>query len=157
MLLIPTMKPNFCWYGMAALLWPANQRPNLSIQTWTDSFIIYSSIYAAAHPECTTALFKYIHTVRLGASRSPGLGWRDYDVQFRLKKEQNPNMSFAMVDQELWLLYMQAPLFAPKNNPEQIGKCYDFNYRGSVKEGPAPINTTLSAAHSTTPQPNASL
>lgn len=39
-------------------------------------------------------------------------------------------MSFAMVDQELWLLYMQAPLLSPRNNPEQIGKCYDFNYRG---------------------------
>lgn len=108
------------------------------IQTWTDLFLIFSSIYAAAHPECTTALFKYIHTVRLGASRSPGLGWRDYDVQFRLKKEQNPNMSFAIVDQELWLLYMQAPLLSPRNNPEQIGKCYDFNYRGVCQRRPCP-------------------
>lgn len=59
-------------------------------------------------------------------------------------------MSFAMVDQELWLLYMQAPLLSPRNNPEQIGKCYDFNYRGgggSVKEGLAPINTNVSSAH----------
>lgn len=108
------------------------------IQTWKDLFLIYSSIYAAAHPECTTALLKYIHTVRLGASRSLGLGWCDYDVQFRLKKEQNPNMSFAMVDQELWLLYMQAPLLAPKNNPEQIGKCYDFNNRGVCQRRPCP-------------------
>ena len=39
-----------------------------------------------AHPECATALFKYMHTIRLGAGRSINLGRHEYDIQFRLKK-----------------------------------------------------------------------
>ena len=35
-----------------------------------------------------------MHTVCLGASRSVGsnYGWKNYDTQFRLKKESNPTM-----------------------------------------------------------------
>ncbi|CAC5416742.1 unnamed protein product [Mytilus coruscus] len=44
----------------------------------------------------------------LGASRSIGLGWKDYDQEFRLKKARNPAMSWATVDQELWLLYIHS-------------------------------------------------
>ncbi|XP_062588298.1 uncharacterized protein LOC134249974 [Saccostrea cucullata] len=107
------------------------------IQVWTNLFLVYSSIYVTAHPECATALLKYMHTIRLGASRSSGLGWRDYDIQFRLRKGQNPNISFANVDQELWLLYMQPP--ATPNNyytKDQGNKCYDFNFRGSCQKRP---------------------
>ena len=76
-----------------------------------------------------------MHTIRLGAGRSPGLGWRDYDIHFRLKKEQNPSMSFASVDQELWLLYMQAPTaHASSSTKGQVNKCYDFNFRGNCQK-----------------------
>lgn len=51
-----------------------------------------------------------MHTIRLCASRAKALGWRDYNTQFRLKKECNPNMTITVVDQELWLLYKYSPL-----------------------------------------------
>ncbi|VDI38663.1 Hypothetical predicted protein [Mytilus galloprovincialis] len=35
-----------------------------------------------------------------------GPGSKDYNQQFRLKKARNPAMSWATVDQELWLLYI---------------------------------------------------
>ena len=48
-----------------------------------------------------------MHDVKLGASRSTGLGWREYDQQFRLKKKPRlPSTSWGQVDQELWLIYM---------------------------------------------------
>ena len=40
------------------------------INQWTDAFVIYASIYSAVHPASTSGLFKYMHTVRLGAKRS---------------------------------------------------------------------------------------
>ena len=48
-----------------------------------------------------------MHDVKLGASRSTGLGWREYDQQLRLKKKARlPSTSWGQVDQELWLIYM---------------------------------------------------
>jgi hypothetical protein len=42
--------------------------------------------------------------IKLGASRSKDLGWRDYDQQFRMKKERNPSLSWGDIDMELWVL-----------------------------------------------------
>ncbi|XP_061165683.1 uncharacterized protein LOC133174598 [Saccostrea echinata] len=101
------------------------------IQVWTDGFLIYASIYASAHAESRVQLFKYIHTIRLGASRVKTLGWRDYDIQFRLKKKANPSLSFAIVKQELWLLYMYSAPSTQISSPQaSILKCYEFNYKG---------------------------
>lgn len=72
-----------------------------------------------------------MHTVRLGASRANNLGLREYDVEFRLKKERNPCISIASVDSELWLIYMHQSLQSPSrvSKPRPF-KCYDFNYKG---------------------------
>ena len=105
------------------------------IQTWTDAFLIYASIYSSAHPESRTHLFKYIRTIRLGASRVKSLGWRDYDIQFRLKKEANPSLSFGTVDQELWLLYVYNTPPTQIHPPQPLLlKCYDFNYKGQCNK-----------------------
>lgn len=63
------------------------------ILEWTDAFLCFN--LCLAHPECRTPLFKYMHTIILGASLAKVLGWRDYDIQFRLKKECTPAMLFA--------------------------------------------------------------
>lgn len=138
-LLINNQDPNddvqflTCSNGTVSMSQKSKAKPITSIQTWVDAFLIFASIYVTAHPECATALFKYMHTVRLGASRTNHLGWREYDVQFRLKKERNPSISFALVDSELWLIYMhqslqiQSPSRASEPRPF---KCYDFNYKG---------------------------
>lgn len=67
--------------------------------------------YVTAHPECATSLLKYMHTVRFGPSRT-NLDWKEYDFQFRLKKELSPSICFASVamDNELWLIFMHQSL-----------------------------------------------
>ncbi|KAK3103215.1 hypothetical protein FSP39_017482 [Pinctada imbricata] len=106
-----------------------------NIQQWTDAFLVYSSVYATAHPSSFAGLLKYMHTVRLGASRTSGLGRKNYDIQFRLKREQNPALSWSVVDQELWLMYMY---YNSSGNNDittstSSNKCYDFNYKGSCQ------------------------
>ena len=71
------------------------------INTWLDVFLTYISIYISTYPESTQGLLKYMYTVKLGASRSTGLGWREYDQQFPLKKSKCPALSWGTVDQ-LW-------------------------------------------------------
>lgn len=68
--------------------------------------MIFASIYSAAHPSVITSIIKYMYTVCFGASRTVGLSWKNYGIQLRLKKEKNSNMSWAVVDQELWLMYV---------------------------------------------------
>ena len=73
--------------------------PITDIQVWTDDFG-GASIFVRAHYEVSISLFKYLHVIRFGASKASRLGWCDYDIQFRLKKEYNPYMSYSVVDQQ---------------------------------------------------------
>ena len=114
-----------------------------TVEVWTDAFIVYISIYSAVHTSKFQALLKYMHDVRLGASRIKGLGWKEYDEQFRLKMSVNPTKSWEVIDQELWLLYMVSPNTVPeiKHNSQvglksSINKCYNFNYKGTCDRTP---------------------
>jgi len=116
------------------ILQPKPSKAINDINTWIDAFLIYTTIYTATHPECTQGMLKYIYTVKLGASRASGLGWKDYDQQFRLKRAGNPSMPWGTVDQELWLLYIH-----PSNNTYRSlqpntnvtnRKCYEYNNKG---------------------------
>ena len=80
----------------------------VDIDMWTDAFTVFISIYTSVHSADIAGLLKYMHTVRLGAKRTGGLAWRNYDEQFRLKKAQNQVMPWGQIDQELWLLYMSS-------------------------------------------------
>ena len=55
---------------------------------------------------------KYMDLVRHAARAFGGYGWREYDVQFRLKQARQPGRSWVSVDAELWLMlvaFQRAP------------------------------------------------
>ena len=56
------------------------------ISMWLDAFLIFTSIYISAHPNSSQGLLKYMYDVKLGASRSKGLVWSDYDQQLMLSE-----------------------------------------------------------------------
>lgn len=110
-----------------------------TIEKWTDAFIIFMSIYISAHPHKASELLKYMSTVRLGASRYPGLGFKTYDEQYRLRKSLDPASSWAVVDNELWLFYMVSsqPLTpSTSQSNTNYNKCYDFNFQGACIRNP---------------------
>lgn len=74
-----------------------------SISRWTDAFLVYASIYASAHQESFQCLLKYLHDIRLGASRcgEGDLGWKKYDDQFRLRRSIDPTKEWYKVNYEL--------------------------------------------------------
>ena len=93
-----------------------------SISEWTDSILIYAAIYLQKFPHQIQGLLKYISSIRLGASRSNTFGWRDYDIQFRLRRSKNSMTNWENIDAELWLIYMGlAPVTErkPANNTLQ--------------------------------------
>jgi hypothetical protein len=63
---------------------------NFSLNCW-ETWIPMLSIILVAQ-----SLFKYMFSIKLGASRSKDLGWRDYDQQFRMKKERSPSLSWGL-------------------------------------------------------------
>ncbi|XP_061167326.1 uncharacterized protein LOC133176185 [Saccostrea echinata] len=106
-----------------------------SIETWTNAFLIFTSIYLTKFPEHIQSILKYINIIRTAAQRSTNLNWLNYDVQFRLKRSRNHTLDWGSVDAELWLLYVthgqttlsqQAP-----NHTSKSPKCFDFNYKGT--------------------------
>ena len=78
-------------------------------------------------------MFRYMALIKRGAEKVKG-NWLDYDIQFRLKKSYNSSLSWASVDAELWMMYMQPS--TPANNVshqqsvQPLNKCYDFNVQG---------------------------
>lgn len=122
-----------------------------TIEKWTDAFIVFMSIYLAVHPEKTQGLLKYMQSMRLGASRIHGLGWKDYDQQFRLRLSYDPTKSWDTVDNELWLMYMVSDggnssgsnLTTPAPGQANVAyksnsynKCYNYNYKGLCDRSP---------------------
>ena len=115
-----------------------------TISKWTDAFIVYISIYSSAHPSKYQALLKYMHTVRLGATRVRGLAWEIYDEQFRLKRSMDLTTCWDAVDQELWLLYMvggynnefQSSSTVFNNYRPSFNKSYNFNLKGICERNP---------------------
>ena len=62
----------------------------MDVEKWTNAFIIFSSVLIAKHPDHAQGLLKYMNSIRLGASRHQGLGWKAYDAQYRLRKSTKP-------------------------------------------------------------------
>lgn len=116
-----------------------NSKKINNIEQWTDAFIIFCSIYLEAHPAKTLEILKYMNDVRLAASRSGNLGFKEYDQQFRLKMAKNPTKPWGEVDSELWLMFVLPAvktLSAAPTYQSQSKKCYNYNYQGSCFRSP---------------------
>ena len=93
------------------IVWEENKpkRQITSITGWTTAFLIFASVYLEAHPSKGQELLKYCHLIRTSSARFGGWGWKNYDIQFRLRKMRNPERSWATIDSELWAVYMGVP------------------------------------------------
>lgn len=54
------------------LIEPKQQKRLLNIETWTDAFLIFTSIFCTAHHLKFQDLLKYIHCIRLDSKRCAG-------------------------------------------------------------------------------------
>ena len=110
------------------------QRPNnekeLSIEKWTDAFLIFSSIYVEAHPEQMQDILQYMFVIREAAGKYDDTMWRKYDEPFRLRQavkvspwyKINPDLWLRCFSTQLGNQHRQPPVY--KSNPPP---CIDFN------------------------------
>lgn len=120
-----------------------------NIHIWTSAFMIYMSVLLEKWPQKGQELLKYMSMVRLAASRGSGLGWVSFDEQYRLRKARSPESSWAIVDMELWVIYVSTqPSFDFSSNMrsipspmQQFGGKTDFNtqhFQGTLKSQNSP-------------------
>ena len=97
---------------------PATPHPRKldSIDKWSSAFHVFMAIYTTRHQGRFLELLKYAETVRTASVQFPGLGWRNYDEQFRLRMEANPSRSWASMDMELWVTVAAAGSMLPAAN-----------------------------------------
>lgn len=101
-----------------------------SLDNWTDSFLIFASIYLEAHPNKTQQMLKYMNDIRLGAEKANW--WVTYDEQYCLRMALNPSSNWGTIDSELKLVYINPNSVATQQSKQQVStlfKCYDYNYR----------------------------
>ena len=112
------------------------RKPNVkinSINSWSSAFLVFMAIYLRAHPNRNQELFKYMHIIRTAASRFSGWGWREYDRNFRMRMQAHPQKSWAVIDGELWALYVVVPA-SPQSSwgfNNEISQGEQNRFRGS--------------------------
>ena len=90
----------------------SQEKPTIKINTisaWTSAFLVYAAVYLSYHPQRAQEILKYMHTVRSAAIRFGSYGWRQYDINFRMRQQRNPQNSWGNIDSELWFLFVVAP------------------------------------------------
>ncbi len=117
---------------------PASAHPRKlqTIDHWTSAFHTFMAVFTVRHPNRFGELLKYSESIRLAAAQFPGLGWRSYDEQFRLRQEVHPSRSWAVLDSELWLTVAAAAStsFLPvaANNHMAMGRNVSSNSKGGL-------------------------
>ena len=76
---------------------PAQHTRIASIEQWTLVFLVFASIYLFRHFVQAKQLLKYADTLSSAAFYRAGYGWRDYDIQFRLRQARMLIRSWASI------------------------------------------------------------
>ena len=72
-----------------------------SIESWTDAFLIYMSIYVSKFKDKACEMLRYMALVREATWLKSGYGWRAYDEGFRQRQAFGPT-PWNVMNQELW-------------------------------------------------------
>ena len=90
----------------------SQRKPTIKINTisaWTSTILVYPSVYLSYHSQRAQEILKYMHTVRSAAIRFGSYRWSQYDINFRMRQQRNPQNSWRSIDAELWFLFVVAP------------------------------------------------
>lgn len=107
---------------------PKNTKDKVTtIEKWTDSFLIFSSIYLKRYPDKIQELLQYMIIIRDAASRSTStFSRRTYDEQFRLRQATSVQ-PWGKLNSDLWLRVMTSSTSQSDQPTQPKGTCFDFN------------------------------
>lgn len=79
--------------------------PALSIERWTDAFLIYMHFYCLRFPEQREAMHKYMHIIRSMEQSAPPLVWMMYDREFHVLRQSNPSLPWHALHPQLYFFH----------------------------------------------------
>ena len=105
------------------------------IEVWDRAFTIYQYRYVQAHPEQAQGLLMYGRLIKDMAWR--GLGWLQYDEQFRRLRETDPNAyPWGAIEPNLWATWaLPRAIGQFSNNSNTIGRGQSRGGRGYFNSG----------------------
>ena len=110
-----------------------------SFGMWQSVFNTFMSIFVTKHLTRCAELLKYAEIIRTASIQYPGLGWRTYDEQFRLKQESDPGRSWGNLDTELWLTVAAVSTpFTSNYNVSWRATAHNNNGHNHVVQPPRP-------------------
>lgn len=66
--------------------------PVLSIERWTDAFLIYMHFYCLRFLDQRTAMHKYMHIIQSMEQSAPHMAWMGYDREFHVLRHSDPSL-----------------------------------------------------------------
>ncbi|XP_035664944.1 mucin-5AC-like [Branchiostoma floridae] len=91
-----------------------NKTP-LTLDQWTDAFLVYHYIYIQRHPAATSALVSYQHLIRTMASR--GANWLRYDEAFRSYRQSSTHTPWNSPHLQLYIDAFTTPFQVARPQP----------------------------------------
>lgn len=117
----------------------------MSIQQWTDAFVIYMAIYIEKYPEQAPHLLKYCYFIRDMHKMLGDKSWRVYDENFCMLREssnlpwQKPVEELRVKASAICNFQSQQP-FRTNAGSRPIKFCYAFNNGESCSHNPCPYS-----------------
>ena len=116
--------------GVINLNHDAKFKNPISIDLWTDAFLVFTAIYLEKYPNDAPHLLKYCHTVRELQRLHGDVAFRSYDERFR-KLRETRNVPWQKPIAELLLKAATTPKYLsskPQNQPFRANKfCFQYN------------------------------
>lgn len=125
-----------------------NKMP-LSIQQWTDAFLIFMAVYLERHQNQASHLLKYCFFIRELQKTLGDKAWITYDESFRQLKEANPHLPWQKPVEELRVkaatytnLQTHLQPFRKNTGKMPVKFCFAFNNGGPCIRNPCPYSHT---------------
>lgn len=80
--------------------------PALTIERWTDAFLVYMHFYSMRYPEQREHMFRYLYMIRSMEQSAPPRAWLGYDQEFRVLHQADPSMPWQALHPQLYMFHI---------------------------------------------------
>ncbi|XP_066305027.1 mucin-2-like [Branchiostoma lanceolatum] len=95
---------------------PSQHKQPLTLDQWTNAFLVFHYIYVQRHLAASSALVSYQHLIRAMAAR--GANWLRYDELFRTYRQSSITTPWNSPHLQLYIDALTTPLQTPIQTPQ---------------------------------------
>lgn len=113
--------------------------PALTIERWTDAFLIYMHFYCMRYPDQRPFMHRYLYMIRsMEQSAIPG-AWIGYDREFRVMRQADPSLPWHVLHPQLYLSHI-ASMSSFSAHTSQFMPMREFSSPARLMQGEAGVS-----------------